>query len=121
MSLAVPAAFCCLALSTATSAEGASARQANLNTCVTAIYGNDGILSFENRCPQDAHVLFYANANVYGGLHIARGASESTGYNGTQVAQAGGISMYACPEGSNPVDGNGQSVAKQRGARYFCE
>jgi len=91
-----------------------------LDSCVAATYGSDGVLSFRNRCSQDAHVLFFANSNVYGGWHIASGSEESTGYSGVQISAAGGMTYYACPEGSSPVDSNNQSVAKRRAASYRC-
>jgi hypothetical protein len=84
--------------------------------CVTRFWNpnNYNWLALQNDCGQPIYVEFIFNHNVgwamTGAASIAVGAHLDTGRSSNDINQAGGYSLYVCPDGSTPVDLNGQTL-----------
>jgi len=90
------------------------ARDPDLRSCITPSYQADPItgshLILQNNCSVRAQVYFYASPQANGGVVLTPGEADNTYAAQTDIAAAGGVSIYACPVGDVPRKADG-SVA----------
>jgi hypothetical protein len=96
----------------------------DLKDCITPTYKNDPItgdhLILKNNCDEAAHVFFYASPQIYGGVHLKPGESDNTYQSHDKIVAAGGISIYACPEGDIPRQADGTLAFNGNNNSFRC-
>ena len=89
--------------------------------CARGGYESDGAFMIENVCNMDITVFYTSRGDVWGGQPLGPGRRGRTAYNGQAVAQAGGVSVYACPGYATPVRPDGSEMGPHyTGREYKC-
>jgi hypothetical protein len=82
-----------------------------LNNCIGLSYKKDPItgthLIIQNNCTVRARVWFYASSQVYGATTLDPGDADNTYAGQDKILAAGGVSIYACPDGDTPRQADG--------------
>jgi hypothetical protein len=96
----------------------------DLNQCIGVSYKNDPItgdhLILKNNCYEYAHVFFYASPQIHGATHLKPGESDNTYQSHDKIVAAGGVSIYACPEGDIPRQADGTLAFNGVDNRFRC-
>jgi hypothetical protein len=96
----------------------------DLNQCIGAFYKNDPItgdhLILKNNCYEAAHVFFYASPQIHGATHLEPGESDNTYQSHDKIVAAGGVSIYACPEGDIPRKADGTQASDGVNNQFRC-
>jgi hypothetical protein len=96
----------------------------DLNNCVVYFYKNDPItgdhLILQNNCSVRARVWFYASSQAYGAESLDPGEAGNTYAGHDKIVAAGGVSIYACPEGDMPRQADGTLAENGVNNRYRC-
>jgi hypothetical protein len=95
-----------------------------LNDCIVYFYKNDPItgdhLILQNNCSVRARVWFYASSQAYGAESLDPGEAGNTYAGHDKIVAAGGVSIYACPEGDMPRQADGTLAENGVNNRYRC-
>jgi len=96
----------------------------DLNGCIGVAYKNDPItgdhLILKNNCYEAAHVFFFASPQIHGATHLKPGDSDNTYQSHDKIVAAGGVSIYACPEGDIPRQADGTLAYNGVNNRFRC-
>jgi hypothetical protein len=110
-----------------TGASGSSAlgvRDPDLRSCITPSYKGDPItgshLILQNTCSVSVQVFFYADSQDSGGVTLSPGGTDNTYVAENAVKAAGGVSIYACPDGDFPRKPDGTLAYTGVNNQYGC-
>jgi hypothetical protein len=96
----------------------------DLNQCIGVSYKDDPItgdhLILKNNCYEAAHVFFYASPQIHGATHLKPGESDNTYQSHDKIVAAGGVSIYACPEGDMPRQADGTLADNGINNKFHC-
>ena len=95
--------------------------------CVQQFYDQQtyGWLALQNNCHQALSVTFAganSSAGVWGSMDLDPGRKKSTGHDRSAVMAAGGLTLYVCPKGYDPVEPfTHKVIGSQKVDAYTCK